>query len=86
MNELSPVEETLLARARNDGMIAFPEGPARVVEQTFRILESLGRRGYVRYIKNQTWYRAYWLTNKGWQVARAIGAFHRRSPAACPTN
>lgn len=83
MDDLSPREEDILAGVRNDGMIPFPQGAARAIEQTFRILQNLAARGYVRYEKNINWYRAYWLTEKGRRIARAIRVVHyRRLPCA----
>jgi len=31
------------------------------------MLENLARRGYVEYVR-KTWYRAYWITEKGWRT------------------
>ena len=78
MNELTPIEEGILTCARTDGMVPFPQGAARVIEQSFKVLESLAQRGYVHYERNKNWYRAYWLTEKGRRLARAIRAVHRQ--------
>jgi hypothetical protein len=69
MNELTPLEEEIIKSAHLDGMIPFPQGPILAVERTFRMLESLARRGYVEYV-SRTWYRAYWITQEGWRIVR----------------
>lgn len=79
MNGLTPLEENILTGARDNGMVPFPQGAARAVEQTFKVLENLARRGYLRFVQNGNWYQAYWLTEKGRRLARAVRSFHRRS-------
>ena len=61
MNELTPLEKEIVKSAHGDGMIPFPQGSFLAVERTFRMLDSLARRGYVEYVA-KTWYRAYWIT------------------------
>ena len=77
MNTLPRRQENILASAREDGMIPFPPGSARTAEAVFRIIEDLARQGYVEYAR-KTWYRAYWLTNKGRQLACALQENPRR--------
>ena len=81
MNTLTSMEKSLLIGAREDGMISFPQGTARDVVQIFQILDGLAARGYVRYAKNENWYRAYWLTEKGRRMARLIPSEHCQSLA-----
>ena len=69
MNELTPLEEEIIKSVHGDGMIPFPQGSFLAVERTFRMLESLARRGYVEYV-SKTWYRAYWITEEGWRIVR----------------
>ncbi|MBI4326491.1 MAG: hypothetical protein HY674_14675 [Chloroflexi bacterium] len=83
MNELTPIEEGILTSARDDGMIPFPRGKARVVENSFQVMAEMARHGYVEYLK-KTWYRAYWLTKKGRRIARALQTVRGRT-SACAT-
>lgn len=69
MNELSALEIRILTAARDDGLIHFPQGTARAVEETFRILTGLAQRGYAQRA-NKTGYRAYWLTDKSRRLDR----------------
>ena len=68
MNELTLLERGILKSSHGDGMIPFPQGQFLEVERTFRTLENLARLGYVEYVR-KTWYRAYWITEKGWWTA-----------------
>ena len=77
MNELTPLEEEIIKSAHGDGMIPFPQGPVLTVERTFRMLESLARRGHVEYV-SKTWYRAYWITEEGWRIVRGEWKVQRR--------
>lgn len=77
---MTPAEKGLLTGVRDDGMIAFPEGSARVAEQTVRRLKHLIQLGFVRYTRKKNWYRAWWLTRKGRRLVQAIGNFQRESP------
>jgi hypothetical protein len=72
MNTLTSLEKSILIGAGKDGMISFPQGTARAVEQIFRIFDSLAARGYLQYANNKNWYHAYWLTEKGRRVARLL--------------
>ena len=69
MDELIPIQRSILTSARDDGMIPFPQGPAQVVETIFKVMEDMASRGYLEYVR-KTWYRAYWLTKKGWSWAQ----------------
>lgn len=81
MDVMTPAEKGLLTGVRDDGMIAFPQGSARVAEQTVKLLKHLIQLGFVRYTRKRNWYRAWWLTRKGRRLLEAIGNFHRESPA-----
>ncbi len=76
MSELTPLEEEIVKSAHADGMIPFPQGPFFAVERTFRMLEGLARRGYVEYV-SKTWYRAYWITEKGPRIVRGARKIQR---------
>ena len=67
MNKLTLLEREILKSSHGDGMIPFPQSRFLEVERTFRTLENLARRGYVEYVR-KTWYRAYWITEKGWRA------------------
>jgi hypothetical protein len=69
---LTPPEQGLLTGAHSDGMIAFPQGSARVAEQTVKLLNHLIQLGFVCYTRKKNWYRAWWLTRKGRRLAEAI--------------
>ncbi|MCI0535510.1 MAG: hypothetical protein L0Z50_09790 [Verrucomicrobiales bacterium] len=79
MNKLTPLEEGILTTTRDHGMIPFPQGTVRTIENIFRVLENMAKRGCVQYV-NKTGYRAYWLTDKGRKIVRAIRAFQRKTP------
>lgn len=81
MIHLTPAEKGVLTGARDDGMIAFPQGPARAAEQILNVLKHLIRLGCVRYTRKKNWYRAWWLTRKGRCLVQAIQTFQRESPA-----
>jgi hypothetical protein len=55
-------------------MIPFPQGPFLTVERTFAMLDSLAGRGYVECVC-KTWYRAYWITEKGCGSLVPVGSF-----------
>src|SRR5712692_90259 len=80
MNELIPLEKEIVKSAHGDGMIPFPQGSFLAVERTFRMLDDLARRGYVEYVA-KTWYRAYWITEKGWRIVRRGQKLRREMPA-----
>ena len=71
-----------MTAAADDGMIAFPQGPARVAEQTLLRLKHLIQLGRVRYTRKQNWYRAWWLTRKGRRLVEALQRFPRRAVPA----
>ena len=80
MVKLTPIEEGILSSARDDGMIPFPPGPARVVESIFKRMEDMARHGYVEYVK-KTWYRAYWITQKGRRIVCSLRRVRRKASA-----
>ena len=80
MNELTPLEKEIVKSAHGDGMIPFPQGSFLAVERTFRMLDSLARREYIEYVA-KTWYRAYWITEKGWRIVRGGKKLRREMPA-----
>ena len=83
MNELTVLEREILKSSHGDGMIPFPQGRFLEVERTFRTLENLARRGYVEYVR-KTWYRAYWITEKGWWTACGVAKINARRRLSRP--
>ena|SRR5579862_5964173 len=83
MNELTLLEREILKSSHDDGMIPFPQGRFLEVERTFRTLENLARRGYVEYVR-KTWYRAYWITEKGCGQLAAVAKINVRRRLSRP--
>lgn len=74
--KLDLIQQQIFASVNEDGMISFPQGSARAIEAIFKVMESMARQGYLEYVC-KTWYRAYWLTKKGWRTFRTLRSHQR---------